>query len=68
MKYIYQLADRATKAIDDEKQARIDLNTVELEAEQVDGSLINKISELKGTHTTIVELESELKVIISGAA
>ena len=47
-KYISQLSDRATKAIDDEKQARIDLNTIELETEQINGPLINKIAELKG--------------------
>ena len=29
-KYIYHLTDRATKAINEEKQARIELNTFEL--------------------------------------
>ena len=44
-KYIYQLADKASKAIDNEKQARADLSNFESETEQIDDpSLIRLLS------------------------
>ena len=39
------------------------MNNFELKIEQVDGSLINKVAELKEIYTTLVELELELKAI-----
>ena len=61
LKYISQLADKASKATEDEKQARADLSNFENENEQHNGSLTDKVAELKEIYTTLVELELELK-------
>ena len=60
---IYQLADRASKASEEEEQAKIDLDSCEAEHEAVHGPIVDKIARVNEAYITLVDLQLDLNYI-----
>ena len=60
---ISQLADKTSKASEEEKQAKLELNSYEAENEEAHGPLADKVAKLEKIYTTLVGLELELDEI-----
>ena len=63
MHTIYWLADRASKASEEEEQAKLDLDSYETEHEAVHGPLVDKITRVNEAYTTLVDLQLDLNNI-----
>ena len=57
---IYRLADKTSKASEEERQANLELNNCEAEYEEVHGLLADKMARLNKTYITLVDLELDL--------
>ena len=57
---ISQLADKTSKASEEEKQTKLELNNYEAENEEAHGPLADKVAKLDKIYTTLVDLELEL--------
>ena len=57
MHAIYRLTDRASKASEEEEQAKIDLDNCETKYEEVLGPLLDKMTRVNEAYVTLVDLE-----------
>ena len=53
----YRLADKASKASEEEEQAKLDLDNCEAEYEEVHGPLVDKMTRVNEAYVTLVDLE-----------
>ena len=60
---ISQLADKTSKASEEEKQAKLEGNNYEAENEQAHGPLADKVAKLEKRYTILMDLELEFDAI-----